>query len=65
MAVDTKDETSAERLVERARAEVDPVFASADAKRAGSIAVSRDKTTMRVKGRLSPFIIGMLSSAVP
>jgi serine/threonine protein kinase len=65
LAVDTKNETTALKLVEKARAEVDPVFASADAKRAGTVEVARDKTTMRVTGKLSPFIIGMLSSAVP
>ena len=65
LAVDTKDETAALKLVEKAKAEVDPVFASADIKRAGEITVAREKTTMRIKGKLSPFIIGMLSSAVP
>lgn len=64
-AVDTKNELTALKLVEKAKAEVDPVFANADAKRAGEITVSRDKTTMHVQGKLSPFIIGMLSSAVP
>jgi hypothetical protein len=64
-AVDTRDETAALKLVEKARAEVDPVFASADAKRAGQVEVSRDKTTMLVKGKLSPFIIQMLPSAIP
>jgi serine/threonine protein kinase len=63
--VDTKNETTALKLVEKAKAEVDPVFASADAKRAGTVEVARDKTTMKIKGKLSPFIIGMLSSAVP
>ncbi len=63
--VDTKNETTALKLVEKAKAEVDPVFASADAKRAGVVEVARDKTTMKIKGKLSPFIIGMLSSAVP
>ena len=64
-AVDTKNEATAQKLADKARAEVEPVFANADAERAGKITVSRDKTTMHVKGKLSPLIIGMLSSAVP
>ena len=64
-AVDTKNDATAQKLADKARAEVDPVFANADAERAGKITVSRDKTTMHVKGKLSPLIIGMLSSAVP
>lgn len=64
-AVDTRDETAALKLVERARAEVDPVFASADAKRAAQIDITRERTTMRIKGRVSPLIIGMLPSAIP
>ena len=65
LAVDTRDETATLKLVEKVRAELDPVFANADAKRAGTIDVAREKTTLRVKGKLSPFILGMLSSAVP
>jgi serine/threonine protein kinase len=65
LAVDTRDEVKTLKLVEKVRAEVDPVFANADAKRAGTIDVSREKTTLRVKGKLSPFITGMLSTMVP
>jgi predicted Ser/Thr protein kinase len=64
-AVDTRNETETLKLVEKVRAEIEPVFASADAKRAGAVDVARDGTTMRIKGRLSPFIIGMLPAAIP
>jgi serine/threonine protein kinase len=63
--VDTKNETEALKLVEKVKAEVEPVFKDEASKRAGTVDVARVKTTMQVRGRLSPFIIGMVSTTIP
>ncbi len=65
LVVDAKAEAAAQKLVDSVHAQIDPVFKDADAKRVGKLDVQREKTAMHVRGNLGPFIIGMISSAVP
>jgi hypothetical protein len=65
VAMHAPNEATAEKLAGTIHAQIDPVFQEADEKRAGKLSVVRDKTLVRIKGSLSPFIIGMIPAAIP
>ncbi|MBA3396335.1 MAG: hypothetical protein H0T89_27135, partial [Deltaproteobacteria bacterium] len=65
VAVDTRDEVTAQKLVEVVRAQLDPVFKDANPKMVGRLDVTRDGTTLRIRGTITPFVIGMISSVIP
>ncbi|MBA3820400.1 MAG: hypothetical protein H0X17_16025 [Deltaproteobacteria bacterium] len=65
VAIDTRSEPAARKLVDSARATFDPVFKDADPTAVGTIEIVREQTTMRLRGRLTSLMIGMISSAIP
>ncbi len=65
VTADTHSEQAAIKLVAQVRPTFDELFADKQASILGSTTVTRDKTAMRIHGKLSQLMIAMIIAAIP
>jgi serine/threonine protein kinase len=65
LAVDTHSDAGAEKLVASVKPMFDDLFKDRQSAILGSVTVARDRTLMRIRGKLSSLLVGMISSAIP
>jgi hypothetical protein len=65
VAVDTHDVAAANQLVSEAKPSIDELFKDTNPEVVGKLDVLRDKTTFRLRGKLTWLMIGMIVGALP
>jgi predicted Ser/Thr protein kinase len=65
VVVDPHDEAAAQKLVAKIRPELEATFKPESAALVGTFGVTRDKTVVRIRGRLTALTIAMIAGALP
>jgi hypothetical protein len=65
VAADARSEDAAGKLVAQVKPQFDELFKERESSILGSIKVTREKTVMRIRGKMSSLMIAMISSAIP
>jgi hypothetical protein len=64
LAADPHDEKAAQTAVDAIKPQVDEVFGGGNSDAVGTMAVTRDKTIVRIQGNLTSFMLGLVTAAL-